>query len=193
MRSYIGVPLLAAVLVTGTACSDSTGFEFQPALVGDTVEVVAPTQASAEQPTALDITSDGAGSIWGGRFPHLSRDAEAWDFAVRVEDGEIVLVPGPAIGLTQSSAALTDALVGETFESLREAPGQGQFVTDAGVAMRVGNVHVARSRQVPFGFLQACVMYAKLEPLLVDVSTGQLRVNVVTNENCQDLRLAPPD
>lgn len=193
MRFYIGAALLAAVLVTGAACSDSTGFDYQPALVGDTVEVMAPTQASGEQPTALDITSDGAGSIWGGRFPHLSRDAEAWDFAVRIQGGEIVLVPGPAIGLTQSSAALTEALEGETFDSVREAPGQGQFVTDAGVPMRVGNVHVARSRQVPFGFLQACVMYAKLEPLTVDVSAGQLRLNVVTNQNCQDLRLEPPD
>ncbi len=193
MRLHIGTALIAAVLVTGTACSDSTGFDFQPVLVADTVDLEAPPRGSAGLPTALDVTSDGAGSIWGGRFPELSRDAEAWDFAVRIRDGELALVPGPAIGLSQSSAALTPALEGETFDSVREVPGQTLFVSDEPITMEQGRVYVARSRQVPFGFSQACVMYAKLRPLSVDVATGQLRVEVVTNQNCQDLRLVPSD
>lgn len=193
MRAIIRAALLIIIGFVGSACSDSTGFNLQPFLVTDTVDVVAPLPQNAELPTALDVTGDGMGRVWGGRFPELSRDALQWDFLVRIRDGQLVLLPAPAVGLVESSAALTPAIEGETFEGLREAPGQTTFVNDAPVVMQTGRVYVARSRPVAFGFSNACIQFAKFEPLVVDVAAGILRIKIVTNQNCQDLRLVPAD
>jgi hypothetical protein len=179
---------IAAVVLLAAGCDDGTGFEIQPILITDTVMVAAPLPQNASLPTALDITSDGSGDVGGGRFPELSRDALAWDFLVRVEGGELVLVPAPAAGVTASNAAITPPIEDETFESLREVPGQTSFVNDEAVVMTEGEVYAARSRVLP---QTGCFQFAKLEPLQVSVDEGLLEVQIVTNQICSDARLVP--
>jgi hypothetical protein len=183
----------ALVAVTLAACRDSTGFELHPLLVTDTVLVAAPLPHNSGLPTALDVTSDGFGGVNGGRFPERSGDALEWDFVPRIRGGELVLIPARGVGVVESRAALTPPIPGETFAGLREAPGQGSFVTDSPIAMRVGNVYAARSREAAGGFFGTCVQFAKLEPLAVDAASGHLRILITTNERCGDPRLAPID
>ncbi|MEX2584415.1 MAG: hypothetical protein WD766_14190 [Gemmatimonadota bacterium] len=190
MQSKQRAALLIAVLCLTPAC-DSGSFEIQPVLVQDTVLVAAPLPQNAALPTALDITGSGFSGVRGGRFPERSRDAEQWDFAVRIQGGELVLVPASVIGLFQSTAALTAPIEGETFESLRETPGRSSFRSDTTIAMRVGEVYAARSRENIAGINTACAQHAKFEPLEVDVSTGMLRIQIVTNQRCGDARLVP--
>src|SRR5690606_35611431 len=78
--------LFAAVLTT--ACEDAIGPP-DPFLVRDTVVVTAPLPQNAGLPHALDVTANFG--IRGGRYPERLRDAAEWDFAVRVQDGELVL------------------------------------------------------------------------------------------------------
>jgi hypothetical protein len=181
---------LAATLVT--ACGDSTGALFNPVMVNAEVTVAAPLPQNATLPTALDVMSDGAFGVQGGRFPETVRDALEWDFAVRIRNGALVLIPARGIGVVDSRAGLTEPLVGQTLESLREAPGARTFIMDTPVVMQTGNVHAARSRESRGGFFGfGCVQYSKFQVLEANPATGILRVQVVTNERCGDPRLVP--
>jgi hypothetical protein len=177
---------LFALLVLALVACDDPAFRIDPILVTDTVEVFAPTAANAGRPTALDITAMQF-VIQGARFPERASDAEQWDFAVRLRNGELTLVPASAVGLT-SRAALAGPLAAQTFESLREAPAATTFSMDSTVVMRQGQVYGARSRVIGGGF-GACMQYAKFQPLEVDVAAGRLLLRITTNERCGDLRL----
>jgi hypothetical protein len=196
VRAVRSFGLLAVSLFVLTACDDSTGIR-GPLLIADSVTVAAPLPQNAEQPQALDITS--SFGIRGGRFPERASDALQWDFAVRIQDGEIVLVPAGVLGIDLSNPpAITPAIEGETLESLREAPGQSTFLRDRAIPMREGAVYAARSREFllpnpAIGGALPCTQFAKLEPVEVDVQAGLLRLYIVTNENCGDLRLAPTE
>lgn len=168
-------------------CDDSTGFEINPLLVTDTVEVFAPIPANADRPSALDISSCNT-AIRGARFPDRAADATEFDFAVRQRGGELVFVPASVLGLT-SRASITPPLQNQTFESLVEAPAAGEFVSDSTVAIRPGGIYAARSRDVSCGF-GGGTQYAKLQVLSVDPAAGIVRLRVVTNERFNDLRLA---
>lgn len=189
--ALIPASLLLAAIVT-TACEDSIGPP-DPFLVADTVMVTAPLPQNAGLPHALDATSNFG--VRGGRYPERLRDAAEWDFAVRIQDGQLVLVPAAALGVAvRTPPAITPPLAGETMESLREAPGQSIFVADGPVAMEVGAVYAVRTREwvgenVLAGYLVPCTQFAKMQPLVVDVANGVLEVYIVTNENCSDLRL----
>jgi hypothetical protein len=183
---------LATACVIAAGCDDGTGFDFPTVLVEDTVVVAAPLPQNDDLPTALDIMSnDDSGDVGGGRFPEWSRDALRWDFLVRVEDGELVLLPDSAAGVGGTGAALTPPIEDATFETLLEVPGPSSFVRSDGVAMVVGAVYAARSRVV--NPATGCFQYAKLEPLQVDVEEGLLEVQIVTNQRCGDGRLVPPE
>jgi hypothetical protein len=178
---------LFALLVLALVACDDPAFRIDPILVTDTVEVFAPTAENAGRPTALDITSRQF-LIQGPRFPERSADAEQWDFAVRLRDGELTLVPASVVGLN-SRAALAGPLAAQTFEEVREAPAATTFSMDSAVVMRQGQVYGARSRVTGGAFGGACTQFAKLQPLEVDAAAGRLLLRITTNERCSDLRL----
>lgn len=188
MRHALSAATIAAVLA-GIAGCDSTDYTIHPLLVTDTVFVAVPSPQNAGLPTALDIASEGAFVIGGGRYPERARDALNWDFAVRAGQGTVNLVPARALGIELRSA-ITPPIVGVSFPDLREAPGQASFVGDSAISMQVGNVHVARSRDLGGS---GCVQFAKLQPLEVDTQAGTVRLQVTTNERCGDPRLVPID
>ena len=177
------LPLIAVL----AACDDPAGFRLDPIIVTDTVELAAPTAASA-LPSALDIISfPGQRLIGGGRFPERAEDAEQWDVAVRMRNGSLVLLPAAAAGLGSPSLAramVTRPITDRSFDAVREAPGRSSFVSDSAVALQPGSVYVVRSREV-----SRCSWYAKLEPLQINAAAGTVRLRVVTNERCGDPRL----
>jgi len=182
---------LFVLLILALVACDDPAFRIDPILVSDTVEVFAPTAQNAGRPTALDITSMQF-FIQGARFPERASDAEQWDFAVRLRNGELTLVPASVVGLN-SRAALAGPLAAQTFEGLREAPPATAFRMDSTVVMRTGQVYGARSRVTGGAFGGACTQYAKLQPLEVDVAAGRLLLRITTNERCGDLRLVEED
>jgi len=184
------ISVLALLALAIPACSDNT-FRIDPLLAHDTVTVYAPLPVNAGRPTALDVSAANL-IIRGARFPERASDAEQWDFAVRVRNGQIVLVPASQMGLTGSRAAVSPALAGQTFASVREVPG-GVLRTDSVVVMRPGQVHVARSRDLGAGVFGSCQQFAKLQPLEVDPVAGRLQLQITTNERCGDLRLVPEE
>lgn len=188
MRIAQGGALTAALLLVG--CNDST-FDLSPSLVTDTLELATPRPGNEGLPSGLDITGTGLGALGGARFPERAQDAGAWDFVVRDRDGQVVLVPSSVLGLA-SRAALTPPIVGETFESLDEAPGQSTFRTDTAFVLQPGQVYGTRSRLVSCGFGDD-EQFGKLSPISVDHGTGRVRIAVLTNERCGDFRLVDED
>lgn len=178
---------LAIALVGASACRDGTGLNIDPLIATDTIELAAPS-AGLELPSALDVTAVG-GVIVGGRHPELQEHAEQWDLAMRLREGQLMFVPAAALGL-RSRAAITRPITGGTFEGVIEAPGRGAFVSDSAVAVQTGAVYVVRSRDIACGF-GGGVQYAKIQPL--EVEGGRLRLQIATNERCQDPRLVPED
>lgn len=188
MRSSARITFLIALLGIGAGCDDSTGTNVAAVILTDTVELAAPLAQNDGLPTALDISRSAGGGVIGGRYPERSRDATQWDFAVRLQNGELVLVPARVIGLTNTRSAITPALEGETFESVEEAPVQSAFNPETTVAMRTGSVYGVRSRPTNCGGFTG-EFYGKIQPLDVDVTNGRLRLQIVTNGMCEDVRL----
>jgi hypothetical protein len=180
-------PLVVALAVS--ACDDPFFGAFDPIIATDTIELQAPILAQAQLPSALDVTAVG-GFIHGGRFPERSEDAGAWDFAVSLRDGALVLVPPAAYGF-DSRAGLTPPIQGVTFEGLHDVPAGARFVTDSTLVVEPGAIYVVRSREFAGGFGAGCLQYAKVQALEADAATGTLRVQVATNERCFDTRLVP--
>jgi hypothetical protein len=183
------LPLAFLIATIAAGCDDSTGLDITPVLVSDTITIAAPTPENEGRPTAIDISGDGAFGIGGPRFPEEISDALAWDLTLRLMNGELFLLPQGAVGIAGSRAAITPPIAGQTFEGMREIPGQSTFRTDSAIAIRPGLLFAVRSRDVGFG----CVQFAKLQPVTVDVASATAHFRVVTNEQCNDPRLSTVD
>lgn len=181
LRRLLGCVALALL----PACDLSTGTG-DLYLTTDTLEIAAPT-ADRELPSAIDVSAY-SGVMGGERFPEYVEDAENWDLAVRLVDGELVLAPAEALGLS-SMAAITGSLIGETFESLDQAPATSAFRRDSAVVLRLGEVYAARSRTILCSSGSSGEQYAKLQPVEMDLAGGTVRLVVTTNETCSDPRL----
>lgn len=180
--------MLAAIAVAG--CDDSTGLDLNPVLVSDTLTIAAPIPQNQGRPSAVDLSGDGGFGIEGPRFPERVEDALQWDLTLRLLDGALVLMPPGAIGATDSRAAITPPIAGQTFEGLREIPGQSTFRTDTAITLQVGPVYAARTRVLDaFG----CIQFSKLRALELDPVAATARLEVVTNERCSDPRLVAVD
>ena len=189
MHRIAAISLLASAVALTTACEGDNGYQIDPRIATDTIEVAAPGSASGLA-SAVDVSAN-LGVINGGRRPETQQDAERWDFAIRVRDGEVVFVPAGALGLT-STAGITHPLTGQTFDQVIEAPGSASFVTDSAVVAEVGSVYVVRSRNVSCGF-GAAAQYAKMQPLEISVEEGRVELLISTNEVCGDPRLVERD
>jgi len=183
--TYLPAFLFAALL---GACEE-TDYNIDPLIATDTVELAVPT-SNTGLPSALDIPA--VGTAVAGRYPERAQDAEAWDLALRVVNGQLALVPAGQIGIVdaagRSRAAITEAITGKTFEAVREAPRRSEFVTDRAVPLQLGAVYVARSRLVGCGY-SASEYYAKLQPVEIDLARQRVRLNIVMNGRCGDQRL----
>lgn len=185
---YVAISTILPLALLSVACDDSTRFQIDPILVADTIEVWAPTAANAGRPSAIDIIS--FGEIGGARFPERASDAERWDVALRVRNGQLVLAPAKALGL-ESRSAITPAITDRTFDTLVEAPPTSTFRTDSAVVVRPGAVFVVRSRLSAGGmFGGGCEQYAKMQALTAEVAAARAVFAIVTNERCGDPRLA---
>lgn len=184
--------LLALALTLG-ACGDSTGIGARPEVVEDTILLAAPLPANADVPSALDVTPAAFGAtIGGGRFPERPTDAEQWDVAVRVRDGELVLAPPAALGFTTPSlrrAAITDPITSRSFAAIEEAPPASSFAAERAVPLRAGAVYVLRSRFTPNG----CTYFAKVEPVEIDRALERVRLHYLVSTFCGDTRLTRED
>lgn len=188
-RAPRGRPLLlAALLATGAWGAASCGDDpFRIDWVESPDTVVLYSLARAE----LNLFS---GFDFYNRIPITIEDAEAtgnWDMAVDTRNGQMVLLPPGALGVT--SKARVTALKGRTLADVTEAPADTTLYEGfAPVPVEMGTVYVWRTRQGFGSFGTVCVYYAKMEPLIIDASGGTLTFVFDASPVCNDRSLIPP-
>jgi hypothetical protein len=182
VRLFPGLSIAFSVMVVAAGCDNGLIVNY-PSLVTDTITLYAPATQNAGRGTAMDISSDRAFGIAGLRFPEKPSQAGQWDLTLRVIDNSIYLVPQGAF--FASAAAITPPITDQSFDSMIEIPGISTFRTDTMIALQEGQLFAARSRDLGSG----CIVFAKLQPLTVDVENAKVFFRIVTNESCSDPRL----
>ena len=116
---------------------------------------------------------------------------EDWDIAITEMDGEFHLLPAGAVnGFTITPGIAIDSS-GTVFELVDRAPRDtASYATRTAVPLDTSVVYIIRTRRNP---IYGCLQYGKLEVLAVDEATGVVEVRAVTNPNCSDRALVPPD
>ncbi len=112
---------------------------------------------------------------------------QEWDYVFALEDqGVAELFPRGAVLESPSTAGLQ--IVAESFEDLTEAPEFG-YVTDAPVAVQVGDVLAAVSRPGCGSFNRR--RFGKLEILAIDRERSEVTFKFLANPNCEIRSLVP--
>lgn len=183
MRRLLFALFAALPLASLTAaCGDS----LQPTLLlaeDTTVVLTAPVAPAspAIEPSALDV----AGTL-SVRFPELPADADAWDFALRLRDGQLRLVPlDPPAGTRAPRIGLS----AQPYASLERAPSRSDAYGDTAVVLAPGATYVLRSRSYSAQFFSCTHSYAKVQVRSLDVATATARLSVTANGGCTDERL----
>jgi hypothetical protein len=115
-----------------------------------------------------------------------------WDVALDTENGELVLKPPGALGISARAAIATLGSI--PFDDVDEAPGDTLlYETDDPVVMSTGTVYAVRTNRRTGNFNATCVHYGKFEPLMVDVVGGVMEFRYVRSQVCNDRGLVPPD
>lgn len=137
-------------------------------------------------PSAFDFIDRAAVRI------ESARAVGRWDVALDTEGGELVLLPPEALDVP--SAARITVLEDTTFDGVLEAPADtALYSSEEPVPLALGNVYVVQTRQGRGSFGRACVFYAKLEPLSIDLELGKLTFVFDASPVCNDRALVPPD
>jgi hypothetical protein len=115
-----------------------------------------------------------------------------WDVALDTEDGQLVFLPPRALGI--NSRARIAPLSGLEFQEVVEAPQDtAAYVSDRALPVTPGTIYVVQTGEGIGTFGQRCVFFAKLEPVDIDVTGGQLTFVFDANPVCNDPRLVPPE
>jgi hypothetical protein len=181
LRAIPAAVLSIGVLAFGSALAACDGGPLlAPQIVSDTVTISVPDTPTGLA-SALDLVRV-APPFTIRRRPELSADAEQWDFALRSVDGGLALRPiTPLSGFRGAGIAVSAV----PFDQLTTAPRGVPPYRFETTALVQGATYVARSRQ----YGGACVKYAKIEVVTLDVAAGTAHLRMAINENCEDERL----
>jgi hypothetical protein len=173
--------LAFALLLVGTACSDSNGLP-DPTLTN--VESSQTLYALVGTP----VSTASAFAVDGARLIRTDLSVD-FDFAYNVEsDGRHVFIPRAALGIN-ASPSVNPGLLPQTatFEAITVAPSNG-YITDQAVLIAVGDRYVVRSRiTCTIGVPE----YAKLEITSFDEVARSVTFRVLTDDNCGFKGLEP--
>jgi hypothetical protein len=184
VRAIPAAVLPIAALALGTALSACDGEPLlSPQIVSDTVTIAVP-DAPSGLASAIDLVRI-APPYTLRRRPEQLQDSQQWDFALRRTDGGLALRPIVPVGGGRGAGL---ARSGTDWDALTSAPRPVQAYLFETVPLEEGATFVARSRQYG-GSGMACVKFAKLQVLALDVVAGTAHLRVVVNENCEDERL----
>ena len=167
--------LASAVLMTVVlaACEDPFAPQLRPVPEEPSTAVLFDFETSdLRSPSAFDVA---------GRREVRTDQTAGWDFLLGRDEGEFEFRPRNVVLGGNSTAGLQP--FDGTFEELRMAP-EGGYVTDETVAVEVGDVFSARSRQEGGGFGIGCLRFLKLEVTALDPQEGSATIRYLGNPNC---------
>jgi hypothetical protein len=170
-----GLALLVAAALS--ACGDAN--ILPPATVPaheDTLALWAVTGTDIIHPSAFDLLND--------QVVRTDRTA-GFDFVFdvvvdSVGDTVAVLMPRGGIGLTPDGGLQA---VGVQWDTLTIAPPDG-YDSQKWVRLALGAVVVARSRTQTCNFGLSAGLYAKLQPLDIDLPNRRMVIRILVDQNC---------
>jgi len=177
--------VVAALAVALTACGDDP-FAFPWSDTPDTAKIYSLQRPELNIATAFGFY-DGVGvAIESPNATGL------WDAALDTRDGELVLLPPGALGVTSQARIAT--LPDMALADVTEAPGNAdQYTADDPVTLVAGTVYVVKTSARPGSFGYTCSYYSKMEPIDIDLAEESLTFRYVTNPICNNRDLVPPN
>lgn len=180
------IAALAAALAVGLTACGGDPFDFQWSDVPDTATIYSLARPELNIPSAFSF------------FDGLSFAVEApiatgrWDAALDTQDGALVLLPPGALGITSRAGIVP--YFETAYEDVTSAPADtALYRRDEPVPVIDGTIYIIRTNLRPGSFGSACVYYAKMEPLVIDVAEGSLTFRYVASPICNNRDLVPPD
>jgi hypothetical protein len=141
--------------------------------------------------TGTDIVHPSAFDLLNNTVVRTDRTASfdfVLDFVVdSVGDTVPMLYPRGGVGLTADGGL---QLVATHFDTLTVAPADG-YDAHQPVRLRLGALVAARSRTQTCNFGVTSGLYAKLQPLDIDVPNRRMVIRILVNQNCGYRGLQP--
>jgi hypothetical protein len=173
-------PALAALLLLPAAaalgaCGDTFGVN---ALIRSDSLVLAAANGPSSRASALDIASNATLT-----FPELPAQAGAFDLQVRQNGAVFSLIPSPSTGSLRGAGL---QLTTRDIASPGKAPREVNQYSRVATPVAVGQTYFVQTRPV----CGTASKYAILKVLAVQPDSGLVTVRVVSNQTCDDERLA---
>lgn len=186
-RSWSSVlPAAAVALLVGLVACNNNPYQLNWIDTPDTVTLYSLARAEFNLPSGFGFYRANAVNI------ETPGATGSWDVALDTRNGELVLLPPGALGVS-ARAAIT-ALPGLTLDDVTKAPSDTLvYDGDSPVPVEQGTVYVVRTNRQAGSFGQTCVYYAKVEPVEIDVPNGTLTFRYVSSPVCNSLDLIPPN
>jgi hypothetical protein len=167
-------PLAAAAACSGDDLGDATTEN-----VVDTVTIFSLTGTPITSPSGFFINGVSVGAV-------RTDQSSSFEFAYNNQsDGQRVLLPRAALGITSTTAEPGLQQVSETFDEIRSARSNG-YTTEEPVPIGDGQRYMVRSRLSVCGSVP---LYAKLE--ILSLEPQSVTFKVLANRNCGFRGLEP--
>lgn len=185
-RLRVAAPFAAAAVVLAVGACEDDPFQIKWSAAPDTVLLYSLARPELNLPSAFNFNNRRLVEV------EAPTATGTWDLALDTEGEQLVFLPPGALNI--NSRARIAALPGMTFDEVQRAPQDtAAYVVEEAVPVSLNTVYVIQTSQSRDGFGRACVFFAKLEPLEIDVSAGTLRFVFDANPVCNDPRLVPPE
>jgi hypothetical protein len=132
------------------------------------------------------IADPSAYALIGPEVVHTDQTAD-FDFAFNIDSQAVFLPSGTFSGLQRNSGLLKS---GAAFNNITIAPTEG-YVIDQPLVISVGMVAQMRSRSKTCSDGQNRSLYGKMQVLALDLSARTVQFEVLVDQNCGYLGLAP--
>ncbi len=116
----------------------------------------------------------------------------SWDIALDTRNGELVVLPPGALGITARGAIASLGAV--PFGDIDQAPSDTLlYEADDPIPMTLGHVYVVRTNRRAGNFGSSCVYYAKMSPTALDATAGSMFFEFVASPICNNRDLVSPN
>lgn len=177
--------IAAAALLT-TACSDpfaSVAWDGEPT---EATLYSASRDSYVGRPSAFDLAASPPRTI----AIESEAGAGAWD-VVLIDNANGLALESAATFEGVTSKARIATITNTSFDKVATAPKDTTAYSVGPVQLSMGSVYVIKSRTATCALTQGPI-YAKLQPLEIDVAKGIFRFAFVDNPNCNDRSLIAP-
>ena len=179
--------LLAAAVLLSAGCQETLGLIEWTDVPADATMYSATREEFAGRNSAFDLAG------FPPRALPIESEAAAqrFDFLLMDRNGGLALAPAGLVDGFDSRASIA-TMTGVAFDDVERAPGDANKFTTDPVQLQLGVVYILKSRPAVCT-LTTGVIYAKVQPIAIDVANGRFEFEYVYNPNCGERSLIPED